>query len=99
MYQMEGAYQERTAARAAAFLRDLGLGAWTILGRTGVRSDWREQDGPALVVMEKRDPAGDNGHPEAGLHTRNGRNADTYTASSHREGHRYKLPMREKELP
>lgn len=42
-------YDERTAAKAAAFLRTLESAVDTCLGSTGVRADWMEQDGPALV--------------------------------------------------
>ena len=42
-------YDERTAAKAAAFLRSLESAIDTCLGSTGVRADWMEQDGPALA--------------------------------------------------
>lgn len=42
-------YDERTAAKAAAFLRALESAIDTCLGSTGVRADWMEQDGPALA--------------------------------------------------
>lgn len=41
--------ERETAARVAAFLGGLGRGSEN-LGATGVRSDWMEQDGPAVVV-------------------------------------------------
>ena len=41
-----GFEEERTAAKTAAVLRDLGLEVHTDLARTGVRADWIEQDGP-----------------------------------------------------
>ena len=40
--------ERETAARVAAFLGGLGRGSEN-LGATGVRSDWMEQDGPALA--------------------------------------------------
>ena len=46
-------YDERTAAKAAAFLRTLESAIDTCLGSTGVRADWMEQDGPADCVREK----------------------------------------------
>lgn len=42
-------YDERTAAKAEAFLRTLESAIDTCLGSTGVRADWMEQDGPALA--------------------------------------------------
>ena len=42
-------YDERTAAKAAAFLRTLESAIDTCLRSTGVRADWMEQDGPALA--------------------------------------------------
>ncbi len=42
-------YDERTTAKAAAFLRTLESAIDTCLGSTGVRADWMEQDGPALA--------------------------------------------------
>lgn len=42
-------YDERTAAKASAFLRTLESAIDTCLGSTGVRADWMEQDGPALA--------------------------------------------------
>ena len=41
--------ERETAARVAAFLGGLGRGSEN-LGATGVRSDWMEQDGTAVVV-------------------------------------------------
>lgn len=70
MNQIAGFYcVERSAARAAAFLRGIALGAETILGRTGVRADWMEQDGPAMPFGEKMCMIGDHGFPSADYHT------------------------------
>ena len=46
-----GFEEERTAAKTAAVLRDLGLEVHTDLARTGVRADWMEQDGPNITVI------------------------------------------------
>ena len=50
-------YDERTAAKAAAFLRTLESAIDTCLGSTGVRADWMEQDGPAVFSAEKMEVA------------------------------------------
>ena len=51
-YSAPGFYEKKiereTAARVAAFLGGLGRGSENP-GATGVRSDWMEQDGPALA--------------------------------------------------
>ena len=50
-----GFEEERTAAKTAAVLRDLGLEVHTDLARTGVRADWMEQDGPAAFIIGAMD--------------------------------------------
>ncbi len=53
--------ERETAARVAAFLGGLGRGSEN-LGATGVRSDWMEQDGPAVVVPFFEELYGNTGY-------------------------------------
>ena len=55
-------YDERTAAKAAAFLRTLESAIDTCLGSTGVLADWMEQDGPAVVVPFFEELYGNTGY-------------------------------------
>ena len=55
-------YDERTAAKAAAFLRTLESAIDTCLRSTGVRADWMEQDGPADVVPFFEELYGNTGY-------------------------------------
>ena len=63
-----GFEEERTAAKTAAVLRDLGLEVHTDLARTGVRADWMEQDGPNITVIGEMDAIGCRTHPMADPH-------------------------------
>ena len=61
-------YDERTAAKAAAFLRTLESAIDTCLGSTGVRADWMEQDGPAFVVPFSETIYEDTGYRYSRMH-------------------------------
>ena len=58
---LEKKIERETAARVAAFLGGLGRGSEN-LGATGVRSDWMEQDGPAVVVPFFEELYGNTGY-------------------------------------
>lgn len=76
-----GFFEERTAACTAAVLRDLGLEVHTGLARTGVRADWKEQDGPNITIIGEMDAIGCRNHPMA--------DSDNHTA--HACGHHAQL--------
>ena len=63
-----GFFEQRTAARTAAVLRELGLEVHTELARTGVRGDWMEKDGPNVTILGEMDAIGCKAHPMAALH-------------------------------
>lgn len=63
-----GFFEERTAARTAAVLRELGLEVHTELARTGVRGDWMEKDGPNVTIIGEMDAIGCKAHPMADFH-------------------------------
>lgn len=76
-----GFFEERTAARTAAVLRELGLEVHTDLARTGVRADWMEQDGPNITIIGEMDAIGCKAHPMA----------DSHNQTAHACGHHAQL--------
>ncbi|MDO4519948.1 MAG: amidohydrolase [Eubacteriales bacterium] len=62
-----GFFEERTAAKVAAFFRGLNLQVTQELARTGVRADWMEQDGPHITLIGEMDAIGCKSHPLADM--------------------------------
>lgn len=76
-----GFFEDRTAAKVAAFLRGIGLEVKEGLARTGVRADWMEQDGPNVTLIGEMDAIGCRAHPFS----------DPLTGVAHACGHHAQL--------